>query len=424
VQCPRERQSTTAPPTPPPPLAQADCQQDSILIAVPLPTDPPTYDTVTAADLPLIQRIANLPEFHDCQRFVVPPPGATNASPAEYSFGPLVAIWAADSLGGRFGVPGTEGPSLAVPVALIYNFEAGVAYDPLKIEPGFSCLYLWHNGGTPRIWNAAIVSLGPSVDPCQKGAEPRSLRGARLEVHPTSLPPGLDPADIPEVARWDWDPRRRQQYIGIRCADQWCEVGNAGLVPSQSLFERGDPRGELKNVTRPISGISEGRGRSNEVLRVVAIKGWYDEQQLDTLDSTGKPVLTNIVGTVIPHPALERAPQSTAGEWRPAAFIKVTADYPGAVLIRAGINRLELCQGSATACGAPAAVSCDPKYQDLAFPWWGRIISQAGDTSAVRCVRRRDHERRAIPAAAARWNWNEADAKTWVSCDEGCCTVN
>jgi hypothetical protein len=52
-----------------------------------------------------------------------------------------------------------------------------------------------------------------------------------------------------------------------------------------------------------------------------------------------------------------------------------------------------------------------------------RIVSETNDTT-VHCVKRRNHGGQVIPAAAARWNWNERDAKTWVQCGTACCTVN
>lgn len=417
------------PPEEAPYQTSAGCQQDSILIVVLVDSSigAGAYDTITAADMPLVERIANLPEYHDCQRFVVRQPVTNVAGPREFAFGPLVAIWAADSLGSQFGKPGVREPSMAQPVAVIYNFETQVAYEPLGIAPGFSCLYLWHDGGEPRHWSAAIVKLSGGPAACELPVNPGALPGSNLVVRPALLDPSLKATDIPEVTRWDWDAERKQQYIGIRCADQWCEVGSRGLVPSRSAHQAGLALPTTGGLALALPVPTNGLGNTPERLRVVDVKGWYDEQQLDTLDASGNPVLTDIVGTVFPHPALARydsGPAPTTGLWVPAAFMKVSADYPGLVTLRAGINLLELCRGGATACGAPAGLTCSAKAQDPADLWWGRVISEKGDTSEVRCVRRRRHEGRAIPAAAARWNWNPRDATTWVACEKGCCTLN
>jgi len=168
---------------------------------------------------------------------------------------------------------------------------------------------------------------------------------------------------------------------------------------------------------------------SNEIHRVVTVKGWYDEQRLDLRDANGKPVLTNIYGTVIPHPALARAPFERFGEWTPVAFINVTAEYPGKVPLKAGMSRVFLCKETGGECHAPTGMACAPEPPDPASPtappttWWTKIVA-ADNTVAYHCIRRRKHGGMAIPAAAARWNWHELDAKTWVQCGTACCTVN
>ncbi|HET9293482.1 MAG TPA: hypothetical protein VFO06_04245 [Gemmatimonadales bacterium] len=400
------------------------------MIIVPLDSTHSAFDTVTSADMPLIQRIANLPEYHDCQRFVVPPRPGRHVADSALRFGPLVAIWAADSLGSRFGDSAKKGPSLAVPVAIIHNLDLNATYLPLQIQPGFSCLYLWHNGGSPRLWKARIVSLGPKHAPCQDAVDPGSLGGPLLKVR-AELPKKLSSADIPEVARWDWDSTEQKQFIGIRCAQQWCEVFDGRGKGSLSAEQRGINQAAIHASAASIAGITNGLGTENEGLRVVRVKGWYDEQRLDLRDSNGKPVLTNIVGTVIPHPALARAKLDgvRVGEWTPVAFIHLTANYPGKVPLRAGLSRVFLCRDTNGECQAPTDIACEPEPEDPAHPtaarskWWMRI--EAADNSiAYHCVRRRTHGGKTIPAAAARWNWYELDAKTWVQCGTACCTVN
>lgn len=418
-----------------PPTITVDCQQDSVFIIVRVESGHQAkYDTVTAGDMPLVRRIANLPEYHDCQRFVVPPSMTATGGTSDYSYGPLVAIWTADSLQWRFGGPEAIGPSMAVPLAVIYNF-VGPEYTPLKIAPGFSCLYLWHDGGKPRHWQAAIVPLGNSPGPCAESMDPRALGGSQLDVRVASLPAKLRPSDIPNVTRWDWDPELKQQYIGIRCGDEWCEIGHTRMVQSRNALSTGVTPARL-DAAAPvgITNMQEGKGTDREKLRVVGVKGWYDEQFLDTI-ANGKPALTNIAGTVIPHPALERAGLFQPGEWRPSAFMSVTADYPGKVPLKAGLSTMYLCKEYAGECqvpaapAAPAPTACPQEPPSSTTPnaqparWWAKIVSENGEVR-YHCITRRSHSGRAIPAAAARWNWNEMDAKTWVACEGGCCTVN
>jgi len=434
-QCPRkgppvaERPPAAEPGGPPTGVAaRVDCQQDSLLVFVRLDTLN-NIDTVTAGDLPLIRRIANLPEFHDCQRFVVPSQAA-NADSTGLAYGPLVAIWAADSLGMRpeeppARLPGEREWSAAEPVALIYEWEGGTAYGPLGIAPGFNCLYLSHDGSKPRNWKATLVSLGPKYSECDRAYPANLAGGTALQVRPLPPQQGVLPDSIPPVARWDWDYERHQQYIGIRCGGQWCEVGAQGFVSSRAVSSFGMTPALVRTMAEAIPGIAPEAfpsGTKEEDLRVVSIKGWYDQQQLDLRDDNGKPVLTRIVGTVFPHPALGRAPFMT-GKWTPVAYAYVTDDYAGKVRLKKGWNRIYLCNDSAGECRAKGPATCPIDPGPPAVKWWMRI-AQVGATGEDYCVHRRTHGGMAIPAAAARWNWYELDAKTWVQCGLACCTAN
>lgn len=422
-----------------------DCQQDYLVI------HRIDGDSVTGADLPLVGPIADLPEFHDCQRFLVPAGrsmaegGAAASAPARdgLAFGPLVAIWAAnkldeklsftpksvDSLGAstrtvketRSGSGIQPASLMAVPVAVIYDFERNVGYDPLGIRPGFSCLYLWK----ANTWQARLVSLGDSLSPCLEPMDTTSrdiVGGTQLQVKAAVLDTLLGPEDIPPVARWDWD--GKQQYIGIRCGDEWCEIGSPGFTASASANATAMGPGLLAAIEDiPITGLAQANDAGK--LRVLSVKGWYDEQRLDVRDKKGQLILSDIVGTAVPHPALGSLPAgSFQKNWVPVASLHVTGDYSGKVQLKKGVNRLYMCQGTATDCLGPTATkTCSSLDQDPADLWWARIVSAAGDTTE-HCVRRRGHGGMAIPAAAARWNWSEVDAKTWVACEGGCCTVN
>jgi len=406
--------------TPPPAIAN-DCQQDQLVIHL------GRGDSVTGAGIPLLGPIADLPEFHDCQRLLVKgnTPAAVSAAAGDgLAFGPLVAIWAANKLDSTF--VGLHEDSLqAHPVAVIYNFDPSRSYDDLGISPGFSCFYLWNDGG----WHAAILPLGNDKSAPDGCAGQRTVdeqlraRTAKLRVVPGKLPDSLSPADIPPVARWDWDPVNQVQYIDIRCADEWCQVGPREFEPAPSAFASGMSIDEIMALP-DIRDRAIGSG-TGQILRVFAVKGWYDEQRLD-LPGTGAgavPRITDISGTAFPHPTLHSA-TFEAGDWTTVAYLKVPAEYPGVVPLSEGISRLQMCKGDATACGADPAKDCTDKEQTDGDPWWGRTISATGDTSAVGCVKRRDHGGRAMPAPAARWNWNELDAKTWAACQGGCCVLN
>lgn len=415
-------------PTPPPPptaTVREDCQQDSVLIVYYTDSAHSAIDTATAADMPLTKRIANLPEFHDCQRFVVAPRGDAAAPTARQTFGPLVAIWAADSLAFRFPegslAPGTaRAASRAVAIATIYTWDATTGYAPLGIRPGFNCLFLWHDNSPVPRWKASMAKRGEGPESCGEPLDPEQVKGTPLQVEPVSLPGGLTPADIPEVVRWDWDSTTAQQYIDIRCGDQWCQVGPPGYKPTGVRLPAGLPETAIMSLP----DVGERNATPGEIRRAFLLKGWNDEQQLDLPGPTpSSPILTEIVGTTFPHPTLARATFKT-GEWTTVGYVVVTGDYDGAIWIDRGVSRLQLCQGTAEDCRAPEGLTCSLKDQDPAQLWWGRTISPAGEINQPRCVRRRDHRGHAIPAAAARWNWNELDAKTWIACSQGCCVIN
>lgn len=418
-------------PEPPPYAANwNDCQQDRLIIRT------EGHDSVTGADLPLIGPIADLPEFHDCQRFViVAGTAATASAPSQDSlaFGPLVAIWAANQLDGAFVRKG-EQSGKAVPVAIIYTLDPTKDYPPLGIERGFSCLYLWNDGQ----WNARMVSLGLEWDKaasppkCLNPVEPidRALRGGTtLQVRPATLDASLKPSDIPPVARWDWDTANSQQFIGIRCGDEWCDIGKPGFVPSEPAAGRPEAAqflAALKPI--PVPGVPQ--ATPTEVLRTVAVKGWYDSQRLDfrPTEDPNKGVLTmsDASGVVFPQPALGSVDSSKYRRaWIPSAYAVLDRPYKeGKIPMEAGVNRVEICLGSASDCEVPPnAAHCDGIDRDSSYGWWGRVISASG-TPYYYCVKRRDHGGEIIPVAASRWNWSEADAKTWTQCGQACCTGN
>ncbi len=411
------------PPKPPDTSLKNDCQQDHLVIWT------SEHDSLTGSSLPLVGPIADMPEFHDCQRFVIPATTsglASAPSSDSLAFGPLVAVWAANQLDLAFA----RGDSLngkAVPVAVLYNFDADHDYAPLGIKPGFNCLFLWNDG----TWHGTLVALGdkPPVESeptrCLAPIDTASraiLAGTELEVLPVAPPPPLKPRDIPPVARWDWDKKNRQQYIGIRCGDTWCEVGAPGFAPSDPADGTAEGAEFLAAVVPiPKSGVHQ--ATPDEVLRVVAVKGWSDRQRLDLRTEDSRLILADVSGVVFPQPALDSvAVDAYRSTWIPSAYVFVDATYSAKYPMQAGMNRVDICNGTQSDCSIPAgAKHCtgiDPDSQDT---WWGRVTPAAGDPYYY-CVRRRTHGGDVIPAAAARWNWSEADAKTWSRCGTACCT--
>lgn len=369
-------------------------------------------------DIPLASSIDEIPEFHDCQRF------ATTTTRTGY--GPLVAIWAVETLETVFrpdstlsGDPaGRRTPWRAV--AQIFNYD-NVPYADLGIRQYFNCLQLRRlppSGGRPR-WAARIIPTNKNPKACAAEDYGDTAAFTALEVRSTAAPPPL----LPSVARWDREPGPRgRQYIGIRCENEWCEIGPTGFISSDGLPD-------TPVHTAYLSEFQEMPGEpetpAEDKLRVVQVKGWYDQQLLAEFDA-GSLRRTSVLGTIIPHPGLKRITNNDrfAGKWIPAAYVHVTAAYklfepPSGAR---SLNRIYICLATPTErCdGAPesAPAGC---VSSGGGQWWA-AIDRPTSGREIRCVHF-DGTSTVIPAAAARWRWLETDETTWVRCAQGCCST-
>jgi hypothetical protein len=401
--------------------------------------------------IPVAPNIATIPEFHDCQRFLVKP-GVQAVSGPQFgvhasgvTYGPLVAIWvgeAVDTLfqgppgmglppGGDSGIVdsvgdsmpgmGSPGDSIAYAVAQIHSWGPAT-YEPLRIQPGFSCLYMWRDSQAPYLWRAMIVWTGARPDPCHDPERIAGLDGAMLEVRPV-VNDEFKKVDIPPVARWDRDLGRGDQYIGIKCGSQWCEIGRPGFASSSTAADEAFATAVDAAMEERPGGTSMTAAQRK---RVLGVKGWYDQQMLATFtNNTMGP--SGIVGTIIPHP-LVQGDQLTAASfehtWVQVAFVHVSAPYVGKHLeLAQGLTELHFCKGTADQCGVPVgALTCatTPATTDP-DSWWVRLTPPEGP-ARFRCIKR-DISTPPIPAGAARWRWLEDDETTWVRCEAGCCTT-
>ena len=390
---------------------------------------------------------AGVPEYHDCQRMLVTgdeQSGATGrfgtrqVGADAVTYGPLIALWAAEDAADLFppipsggGAPGdtvagpVPGPGLS-PVqdteasAVVQAFNWGPAhYRPLGIAPGFSCLYLWRDKGSATGWQARLVPLGDEPGPCHDPQAIATLGGHALSVRP--IPDGvLSGPDLPPVVRWDRDPDTGHQYIGVRCGQWWCEVGEPGGFHSSRPAVDEAAGSAYLEAFQDFPGLSVAIS-TRERERVIGVKGWYDQQVLAVMDD-GKLTPSGVTGTIIPHPALDRAELTKEHfkEWKPAAYIYVDAPYPGKRLpLPQGLTELDLCHGTAATCGISTVPGACVGISGEA--WWGRLRS-AGREVEYRCLWH-DATKQVIPAGSARWRWLEDDETTWVRCVEGCCTT-
>ncbi len=438
--------------------------------AAPLEADPlrgrrPFSPDSLLQELPDVGVITKVPEFHDCQRFIVQDrrrPRAPRPSGAlvGMSYDSVYAIWgvlrlpkvwtslqaldvrrsaavrllkdsanAIRSMGmqqwraTRDSIVDAS-KHRALLVAVIYTW--GGRYDRLGIRNGFNCVYL-HTPATP---GAKVLPLGTDRADCPDTIRAdRSPRGVKdLSVRRRTIS-GLSAADYPRVARWEWDDRQLQQFIGIMC-DAWCWIGPSGFAPAPSY----------PNVLP--SGSAEQR-------RVTEAWGWFDEQYLAIPEAPGsrKLIPSRTRGTLFPDPALDRYTQADFDStWRVAARVSLshpelsyesnynflTAPTASPMDMR-GVTTIELCKGSGCE-GVPPTlgnICAWPAPESKPAPderWWARITSSG--KVVYKCVIRRDHsdlvDEEGAPIrvpGTARWHWTMGDEPTWKRCDNGCCEV-
>ncbi len=397
------------------PLTQQDvasfgCPEHAINIAV--------FDTVVTS-IPLAAETAAIPEYHDCQRMLV-----------GKSFGPLIAIWAAQDLATIFSpLRAGDHDTMAYAVAQIVNLGNGPKgpsgpedYAPLSLEPGFSCLYLWRSQA-PDSLRARIVHLSDKAA-LHRCIGARPLDREFLDQHPLSvhvIRDSLPAADsVPPVARWDQDPVGHAQYIGLRCADAWCEIGPAaGFTSSRPVIAELDAAKLIDAAYESDDAYPVSDSRWPEMQQV---KGWYDQQELEVWEA-GKLVPSGVVGTIIPNPVLDVIGSSAMAtgpkfyhRWVPSAYIHVTGTYKGKQLqLEQGVSRLYLCKGFFGDCPGVTLTTSD------ADSMWSMMVGPSGDTT-YHSVEYNEHGGSVIPAGAARWRWLETDGTLWTRCEAGCCT--
>jgi hypothetical protein len=368
--------------------------------------------TITIGQLTVPGPITSVPEFHDCQRFIVGDGAAYDSLYAIFASSSLESITGADSTATNTVNPLANGAHLAAAEIL----SLGGTYEPLGIRPGFNCLYVYADtsaiaeDGEP-IMRAKMHPVGSQEQECGNAANAAALSGKELSVR-KDAPPEFRFEDYPAVARWDWDATNRKQYIGIKCGAAWCEVGDSGFVPS------------------PVHDLPDASLRQRRVHR---IKGWYDEQLLAER-VTGKTMPTATFGRIVPHDSLfEYTVDDFHSEYRIVGFAIMPADpgnYPAKMNFEAGMNLIMLCMGSPQSCTVPdtvveEAADAIPVGQPEETLFWAKVISSTGK-ERFRFVSRRAHLNLfattgiRIPGTA-RWRWILADETNWFRCDEGCC---
>jgi hypothetical protein len=397
-------------------------------------------DTVPGGILSAPGEIQNVPEFHDCQRFL--DTDDTDAYGSHFAIfatsrpgrlDTLDSLIKKDAAGNAAGGPpeqaqGTPPPFStddALPSAEIWAPEGD--YPALGIKQGFNCLYLYHRG-KGQGWHAAMYWLGGVEKPCTEhvrwkwldslarhqdtATSPKTVTLLKVNRHPHS-----DTGSVPKVARWDWDAVKGQEthYIGIYCGNAWCDVGH---------------RGGLSPSNRFLDGFADTNALPKGHRRVYGVKGWYDEQELATAGPNGGPKPSGIRGTLLPDTLLGvRELADFDAKWVQTAEVALTGASADAnpyleklnLAITPSLetlNRIELCHGSD--CLEGTTHPCQDNED-----WFARITRADDPTeSKFYCVKRCDFSESefTIPGSV-RWRWLEDDEKVWMRCAQGCCEV-
>jgi hypothetical protein len=430
--------------------------------------------------IPLVGAITNVPEYHDCQRFVK----------KDMKLDAIYAIWVRDSIEQfyqRVNATPVAAPSIPFGSALDEasgNFASGDSsgavtssarggivgviwtegkYDALGLIPGWSCLLArWKlKSGTsqidPTTYTAAIAHVNKPRD-C---LSTRSL-SATLKLAVDVMPLGQRDF-VPPVARWDWDEHAKEQYIGMWCPSGWCEFHKPKYHSSARWNSTSAPYvGSLGTVIRQ--------------------KGFYDEQLLTDPSSNGNSLEAGgtIRGTVFPEPGLTgRSVGNYTGQWLPVARISLStapasyhqkfgySSHPSApngtdnvvslcfksgtpLRLRspsiiansnpvspnpAGSQPLPAQAGNPLAKKAPVGVQqvvplpcggigaekpCVRDVRNNGY-WYAKFAGADGAEPKIRCANFRKAPDGVTIPPVVRWRWVMSDEVIWIPCPGGCC---
>jgi hypothetical protein len=298
---------------------------------------------------------------------------------------------------------GSQWNLVAVAAAEILSW--GGNYASLGIRPYFNCLFIYDSGAL----KAKMVPVGEDDSMCADVVDPTVLPGTELTVRATSRA-GLLPEDYPPVGRWDTDSRTGRLYVGMICGDRWCEVAPEGTTYSEQ---------RTSNSTDRL------------VRRLEEVKGWYDEQRLAEFRN-GVLVPSRVHGRFMPYRDLGQYQTATfaAANWLRAGFVLLSEDHPKykeSLNLEAGprLNRIFLCYGSEAKCIPPNARSQVEKCRDPTKKQMYARIQSSSNVNAYRCVGWYHHAGGPgttlhIPGTV-RWAWYDTDEGGWMRCPSGCC---
>lgn len=396
-------------------------------------------DTIPSA---LFAGLEHIPEFHDCQRFVLTSDTGPRYDSLYAIYASRTLEWIIDSLGPS--LPNTltqlqadsayrarvRNPNAPVPppdpgspVRPYHAVESAALvaaegdYPRLGISRGLNCLYVGRFTASAtdgsETWFARMVPNVAREDAsCDLRAFGDLPPGTDLQVARSVSTEFTRSSDYPPVARWDWDRREKQQYIGIKCGVAWCEIGPVGFTPSPPL---------------PVASNAD-----SSVRRVRLIKGWYDQQLLAKLTEDGGMQPSGVLGTVIADPRL--------GQWSDADFLEKHADVAQVVLeVLEGNERRTLMYYQKkynvhpARYDGPAKLAIRNTAEENPSGYWNARIRRGGlfglftdkNVNIVRrAVDRTTFNESYVVPAVARWRWIQGDEGIWTRCTDGCCEMS
>lgn len=331
--------------------------------------------------IPLVGAATNIPEFNDCQQLIT----------GRNEYGPVVAVFARQA-----DFPANPDSLRFYLVAVVHNFgtlaSGNVPYPPLRLHPGFSCVYLPLSGPITR---AHVVGIGDNFECLAEIPAPAT---ANLQARVVPTKPG---DSIPRAARWEWDTRHRTQYIGVACLNRWCEIGRPGFASAPP-----PPLGWLTAAPPPGVTINQ-----DVVHRV---RGYFDTQTLAqpaaTPTATAPVTLSNAVGYIFPAPNLGSLNRKRDFEkWRYVSTMIISQDHP------------KYNQMFGMRANIPTHVFLQRKVLLWSLVRWeARFVT--GNSEKVIKITHRGHPNIHTPGMT-RWRWMWDDETTWIRCLEGCCST-
>jgi hypothetical protein len=385
-------------------------------------------------------RITNVPEYHDCQRFLLD-------QNKTLVYGELEAVYVrynlyrilqeeerhpARAVADRWSIDSASFPG-ATRETLIHTIVVGEvrsegSYLPLGIVKGYNCIVLrWISVTQPTSFVGWMVPVTKeeTCSPENVGA----LAGLpRTRLHVTRHAP-LSVPSTTQLSRWEWDPHRSLQFIGITCPGGWCDLrGYAGTPDPNPLDD---------------DGLSIAEGANKKIT-----EGTWDWQYLAKYTSSPFGVKLSrdgAYGMIVPDEALASytITDYQAHNWLTVAWVgmndtsknyhdMLNFEKAWHVSPHGPLNKVEMCfskDGSDCTGGRPPDACA--KDTNLNGYWYARVTSAEGGLPMYKCVTQTityvtvGTVKVVVdpPPGVVRWRWLAVDETMWISCPSGCCEV-